>query len=131
MTLAAERKKARKKISPVQPASAASAPAFWEDTDDLRWAVRRWATRIGVTVKSVHIRAMRSKWASISMAGRLTLNSELLELPRDLGEFVVVHELVHLLNPEARHGRVFKVYMSAYLPDWKERAARLSIHIIR
>ncbi len=40
---------------------------------------------------------MRTKWASISTSGRMTLNTDLLDLPKELGEFVIVHELVHLL----------------------------------
>ena len=51
------------------------------DPDDLRWAVRHWATRIGVNLAQIHLRPMRRKWASISTAGRLTLNPELLKLP--------------------------------------------------
>lgn len=95
----------------------------WPDADDLRWAVRHWATRIGVRVGQIHVRAMRSKWASMSTGGRLTLNAELLGLPRSLGEYVIVHELVHLLAPN--HGRVFKSFLLAYLPDWREREQRL------
>ena len=64
-------------------------------------------------VREVHLRDMRRKWASISTNGRLTLNTDLLDLPEALGEFVIVHELVHLLAPN--HGRVFKSFMSAYL----------------
>ena len=41
------------------------------------------------------------------------------DLPKTLCEFVIVHELVHLLAPN--HGKVFKSFMSAYLPDWEER----------
>ena len=63
------------------------------------------------------------KWASISTSGRLTLSTDLLDLPEALGEFVIVHELVHLLAPN--HGRVFKSFMSAYLPDWEERQHHL------
>ena len=76
----------------LEPANAATAPracaspAAWHDADDLRWAVRHWATRIGVKIVQIHLRPMRRKWASISTAGRLTLNPELLKLPRDLGE---------------------------------------------
>jgi predicted metal-dependent hydrolase len=99
---------------------------IWEDADEFRWAARHWATRINVTLRSVHLREMTSKWASISTAGRLTLNTELLTLPRDLGEFVIVHELVHLLCPDAGHGRVFKAFMLAYLPDWEDREQRLN-----
>lgn len=101
-------------------------PAHWHGADDLRWAVRHWATRIGVKLGQIHLRPMRTKWASISLAGRLTLNTELLDLPMTLGEYVIVHELVHLLAPN--HGKVFKSFMAAYLPDWEERGAMLREH---
>ena len=96
----------------------------WDDAEELRWAVRHWATRIGVKTPQIHVREMRRKWASISSVGRITLNTELIELPKDLGEFVIVHELVHLLAPN--HGRVFKSFMHAYLPGWEERERRLN-----
>jgi predicted metal-dependent hydrolase len=64
-----------------------------------------------------------TKRASIFTSWRLTLNTRLLQLPKVLGEFVVVHERVHLLIPN--HGRVFKSFMYAYLPDWEEREHRL------
>ena len=91
----------------------------WYDAEDLRWAARHWATRIGVRLRAVQVRAMTTKWASMSTAGRLTLNSELLDLPRSTGEYVIVHELVHLLAPS--HGKVFKSFMAAFMPDWEER----------
>jgi len=95
----------------------------WHDVEELRWAVRHWATKIGVRTPQIHLRGMRTKWASLSTVGRLTLNTELLDLPKDLGEFVIVHELVHLLAPN--HGKVFKSFMHAYLPDWEGRESRL------
>ena len=95
----------------------------WNDSEDLKGAVWEWADRMGVTVREVHLRDMRKKWASISTNGRLTLSTDLLDLPEALGEFVIVHELVHLLVPN--HGRVFKSFMSAYLPDWEERQHHL------
>jgi len=67
---------------------------------------------------------MKRKWASMSTVGRLTLDTHLVRLPKELGEFVIVHELVHLLAPN--HGRVFKSFMLAYLPDWEEREERLN-----
>ena len=90
---------------------------------DVKRAVQQWADRIGVRVREVQLRQMQRKWASISVKGRLTLNTELLDLPEALTEFVIVHELVHLLVPN--HGKLFKGYMSAYLPDWEERQNRL------
>jgi len=103
-----------------------TAAECWHDGDELRWAARHWAARIGVKMPLVQLRAMTTKWASISTAGRLTLNKELLDLPRSLGEFVIVHELVHLLVPN--HGRVFKSFMHAYLPDWLQRERQLQTH---
>lgn len=95
----------------------------WHDVEELRWAVRHWATKIGVRTPQIHLRGMRTKWASLSTVGRLTLNVELLDLPKDLGEFVIVHELVHILAPN--HGKVFKSFMHAYLPNWEQREQRL------
>ena len=95
----------------------------WQDADELKWAVHSWAARVGVKVPQIHLRQMSRKWASISTAGRLTLNLELLELPRELGEFVIVHEILHIIAPN--HGKVFKSFMFAYLPDWQERERRL------
>jgi predicted metal-dependent hydrolase len=97
--------------------------APWSNTDELRWAARHWAARIGVKIARITVRPMRHKWASMSTAGHLTLNAELRDLPRELGEFVLVHELVHLIAPN--HGKVFKSFMYAYLPDWPEREQRL------
>ena len=108
---------------PPNPAPTPRADRTWDDADDLRWAARRWATRIGVTLRAITLREMRTKWASVSTAGRLTLNTDLLALSADLGELVIVHELVHLLMPN--HGRVWKSFMAAYLPDWEERQQRL------
>ena len=99
--------------------------ARWQDEEELRWAVRNWITKIGVKSVLIHIRPMKRKWASISSSGRLTLDAHLLRLPKDLGEYVIVHELVHRLAPN--HGKVFKSFMLAYLPDWEERQVRLDV----
>jgi predicted metal-dependent hydrolase len=110
-------------------ASQAKSPSeinTWYDADELRWAARHWAVRIGVKTPQIHLRPMRTKWASISTSGRMTLNTDLLDLPKELGEFVIVHELVHLLVPN--HGRVFKSFMYAYMPDWETRERHLQAH---
>ena len=106
-----------------ETAGNAGTDARWHDADELRWAVRHSAARMGVKVTRLQLRPMTRKWASISTTGRLTLNLELIDLPKHLGEFVVIHELVHLLAPN--HGRVFKSFMHAYLPDWQQREREL------
>ncbi len=73
--------------------------------------MHHWATRMGAKVPPLHLRPMATRWASLSTAGRLTLNTELLDLPKALGEYVIVHELIHLLAPN--HGKVFKGFLSA------------------
>lgn len=98
----------------------------WYDADELRWAVRHWAVRIGVKTPIIYLRPMQTKWASISTTGRMTLTTDLLAVPKELGEFVIVHELVHLLVPN--HGRVFKSFMYAYMPDWEVRERQLQAH---
>ena len=97
--------------------------ATCQDTDNLRSLVHHWASKIAVNVQQIHLRPMKTKWASMSTTGRLTLNTDLLTLPQELAEFVIVHELVHLLVPN--HGKVFKCFMYAYLPDWEEREQQL------
>lgn len=105
------------------PPTAPAPDERWHDAEELRWAARHWATRMSVKLARVQVRQMTNKWASISTAGRLTFNSELLDVPKPLGEFVIVHELVHLLAPN--HGPVFKSFLHAYLPDWKQREREL------
>ncbi|WP_017294848.1 M48 metallopeptidase family protein [Geminocystis herdmanii] len=95
----------------------------WKNAQHFKTAVYRWSDRINVEVKEIQLRQMKNKWASISTTGRLTLNKELMDLPQELGEFVIVHELIHLLVPN--HSKLFKCYMSAYLPDWQDREKRL------
>ncbi len=113
------------KRTPAKEQKAISKTA-WHDAEDLRWAVRNWAARIGVKPARIQVRAMQTKWASISTSGSMTLDLDLLRLPQELGEFVIVHELVHLLAPN--HGRVFKSFMHAYMPDWETREKQLQMY---
>lgn len=89
----------------------------------MRWAIRQWATRIGIKEPRVRFQMMEAQWGTITPSGWLTLDPTLLTMPKDLGEYVIVHELVHQLAPN--HGRVFKLFLHAYLPDWQEREQRL------
>ena len=96
---------------------------------DLQALVADWAEQIGVEVARVQVRAMRRKWASCSSQGTLTLSSDLLRLPRDLVEYVICHELVHLRVPE--HSKGWQALMGAYLPGWRERERRLAGWVTR
>ncbi len=89
--------------------------------ETLRTEVAAWAERIRVRPRRVQVQAMRSKWASCSTRGTVTLSLDLLREPKPFREVVIVHELIHLLVPN--HGRVFKALMKAYLPDWERTSA--------
>jgi predicted metal-dependent hydrolase len=72
---------------------------------------------------------MPEEWGTITPSGWLTLDPLLLTLPKELGEFVIVHELVHLLAPgNPRHGKVFKLFLHAFMPDWEERERELGAY---
>jgi predicted metal-dependent hydrolase len=82
-----------------------------------------------VRVPAVYLRPMRTKWASMSTVGRMTVDTYLLRVPKELGEFVIIHELVHLLVPN--HGKVFKSFLHAYMPDWEQREKRLRAYAVK
>ena len=93
----------------------------WTDREDFVTAVRAWADRLGMQPAEIVMRPMRTKWASCSSRGRLTFDAGLLDGDRDFGEYVIVHELLHL--QVRNHGPVFSALLSAYLPDWRRRVA--------
>ncbi len=79
--------------------------------------IRDWAARLEVRVRAVTIRKMRKKWASCSTAGRLTFDESLLSRSRELQDYVIVHELLHLSVPN--HGKLWKSLMRAHLGDYE------------
>ena len=86
--------------------------------------IERWQKVIGVQVKEWRLRKVKTRWGSCNpMARRIWLNSELVKKPPECLEYVIVHEMIHLL--ERRHNATFYRLMDRYLPDWRERRARL------
>jgi predicted metal-dependent hydrolase len=83
-----------------------------------RARVTHWAEKIGVRPTAIHLRAMRHKWASCSSRGRITFDTGLLHQARAFGDYVIVHELLHLRVPN--HGKLFKSLLSALLPGWEK-----------
>ena len=67
---------------------------------------------------------MRRKWASCSTAGTLSFNDELVGMPPELGDYVIVHELLHFSVPN--HGKLWKSLMRAHLGDYESLADRLN-----
>ena len=95
----------------------------WRDKEEFKQRVLEWADRLGVKVRSLAIRPMRNKWASCSTAGNLNFNSELISMRKKIGDYVIVHELLHFSVPN--HGRLWKSLMTAHLGDYERLEKQL------
>ncbi|PHN04371.1 M48 family metallopeptidase [Flavilitoribacter nigricans] len=81
--------------------------------------VNRWEQKIGVTIDFLGIKQMKTKWGSCNIdKKRIWLNLELAKKPFQCLEYILVHEMVHLL--ERHHNERFRAYMDQYLPNWKQ-----------
>ena len=89
----------------------------WKDKEEFKDRVLDWAGRLDVKVRSLTVRRMSNKWASCSTAGNLNFNAELLEMDRSVGDYVIVHELLHFSAPH--HGKLWKSLMRAHLGDYE------------
>lgn len=86
--------------------------------------VAKWEPIMGVKAGELAYRNMTSRWGSCQPAtGRICLNVRLALYPPECLEYVVVHELCHLL--ERGHGPRFRALMDAFLPGWREARAKL------
>ena len=87
--------------------------------------VERWSHLMGVPVPTVQVRRMTSRWGTCHVrAGKVVLNLALVTRPRRSLEYVVVHELAHLLVPD--HSPRFWAVVSRRLPGWHEARAELT-----
>jgi len=78
----------------------------------------KWEKIIGVQANEFRIKKMRTKWGTCNVdAKRVWLNLELAKKPVECLEYIIVHELVHLL--ERRHNDRFVTYMNKFMPRWK------------
>ena len=103
-----------------------SAPRTPEHLDEL---IAMWAVRLDAPVGRVQLREMRTKWASYSSQGTLTLHRDLLRLPRDLVDYVLCHELLHGKVPN--HTLGWELLMGMHIPDWRQRERRLAAWMLR
>ncbi len=86
--------------------------------------IAAWEPIMGVKAGNLAYRNMTSRWGSCQPStGRICINVRLALYPPECLEYVVVHELCHLL--ERGHGPRFHQLMDAFMPDWKERRAKL------
>lgn len=87
--------------------------------------VEKWEPRLGVRSAGYFLQRMKTKWGSCNpRAKTIRLNTELVKKPKDLLEYVVVHELIHLLAPT--HDDRFVSLLTRHFPAWQEAKAELN-----
>jgi len=82
-----------------------------------------FAPQVGRTARKLVIRAQRTRWGSCSARGTISLNWRLMQAPPEILDYVVVHELCHLLVPN--HSPRFWAEVARVLPDWRRQRAQL------
>jgi predicted metal-dependent hydrolase len=91
--------------------------------------IEKWEGRMQVKVAEFGIRKMKTKWGTCNReAERIWINLELAKKPKECLEYIIVHEMVHLL--ERHHNDRFIAYMNLFLPQWrhyKEELNRLPV----
>lgn len=96
----------------------------WNDKSEFKARVKEFAEKMDIDVKALAIRPMTNKWASCSTDGNLNFNKELLDLDKEIGDYVIVHELLHFNVPN--HGKLWKSLMTAYLGDYEKIEKKLN-----
>jgi len=115
------------------------------DRERVRTALHRWSldrarhvfgdvlktclARSNITQQPrIIVRAMQSRWGSMSPAGTITLNSQLIRAPRTCIEYVIAHELCHLTHRD--HDASFYRFLGQVMPDWEKRKQRLEAALL-
>lgn len=85
----------------------------------------RWQPLMGVKIERFFVRRMKTKWGSCNYRARtIRLNTELAKRPPECLEYIVVHELAHLLEPS--HNARFTEYMDRFMPGWRVNREELN-----
>ncbi|MBN2685786.1 MAG: M48 family metallopeptidase [Pontiellaceae bacterium] len=87
--------------------------------------IRKWEKIMGVTVEGYTVRKMKTIWGSCTpKTKRIRINTELAKKPPECLEYILVHEMVHLL--EATHNRRFVALMDQFMPKWRFHRQQLN-----
>lgn len=87
--------------------------------------IAKWEPKLGVRVNGYFLQRMKTKWGSCNReAGHIRLNTELVKKPKDLLEYVVVHEMAHLIEPT--HSERFQALLDRHYPTWREARMELN-----
>ena len=87
--------------------------------------IARWESKLKVKVRTCFLQRMKTKWGSCNHhSGHIRLNTELVKKPKDLLEYVIVHEMLHLLEPT--HNDRFIALLDRHQPGWREKRQELN-----
>ncbi len=111
------------------PAATGQKIAVWYAAAGREWLAERvpqWSRRIGAPAASTDVRDLGLRWGMCTDGGgaEIAFHWALFQLPPQLIDLVVVHEVAHLVEP--RHGRRFDRLVARVLPDYRERAVDLA-----
>jgi len=87
--------------------------------------IKHWEKQIGVEVKKLYVRKMKTHWGSCNYEKKtMRLNSELVKRSPDCLEYVIIHEILHII--EKSHNKKFYRLLGKYFPDWKNTRKRMN-----
>lgn len=87
--------------------------------------IEKWEAKLGVKVSGYFLQRMKTKWGGCTpRAGNIRLNTELVKKPKDLLEYVVVHEMMHLIEPT--HSERFVALLTKHYPTWRDARMELN-----
>ena len=87
--------------------------------------IKKWEQKLQVRVSGYFLQRMKTKWGSCNhRAKNIRLNTELVKKPKDLVEYVIVHEMAHLIEPT--HNERFISILEDNFPHWREARAELN-----
>ena len=87
--------------------------------------IQKWEAKLGVEVTNYYLQRMKTRWGSCNhQANHIRINTELVKKPKDLLEYVIVHEMAHLIEPT--HSDRFVAILNEHYPTWRESRAELN-----
>ncbi|MBM4119262.1 M48 family metallopeptidase, partial [bacterium] len=87
--------------------------------------IAKWEPLLGVRVAGYFLQRMKTKWGSANPGLRhIRLNTEVVKKPKDLLEYVIVHEMIHLIEP--KHSERFVALLGEHYPTWREARGELN-----
>ena len=123
--IARERARQRPRLR-LDPSDVCEAEARLAARELVAMVIDEEVPRLGVSPRRIQIRDQRSRWGSCSTRGTLSFNWRLVLAPFDVLDYVVVHELCHLLEPN--HSRRFWKLVEARRPRWRTQRGWLREH---